>query len=71
MKLPALSRSRDVSPNMAIQTLFGSVPQEPSLLDRLKEGIEKTRTGLVDRIEELSGRQKRSMPIFSTSSNMP
>ncbi|HYO84357.1 MAG TPA: signaling recognition particle receptor family protein, partial [Bryobacteraceae bacterium] len=37
---------------MAIQTLFGSVPQEPSLLDRLKSGIEKTRSGLVDRIEE-------------------
>ena len=37
---------------MAIQTLFGSVPQEPTLLDRLKEGIEKTRTGFVDRIEE-------------------
>ena len=30
---------------MAIQTLFGSVPQEPQLLDRLKAGIEKTRTG--------------------------
>jgi fused signal recognition particle receptor len=40
---------------MAIQTLFGSVPQEPTLLDRLKEGIEKTRTGLVDRIEDALG----------------
>src|SRR5688572_9013692 len=37
---------------MAIQTLFGSVPQEPTLLERLKAGVEKTRTGLVDRIEE-------------------
>lgn len=37
---------------MAIQTLFGTVPQEPTLLDRLKSGIEKTRTGLTDRIEE-------------------
>ena len=37
---------------MAIQTLFGSVPQEPSLLERLKAGVEKTRSGLVDRIEE-------------------
>jgi fused signal recognition particle receptor len=37
---------------MAIQTLFGSVPQEPTLLEKLKAGIEKTRTGLVDRIEE-------------------
>lgn len=38
---------------MAIQTLFGSVPQEPNLLDRLKAGIEKTRSGLVDRIEDV------------------
>lgn len=41
---------------MAIQTLFGSVPTEPNLLDRLKAGIQKTRAGLVDRIEDvLSG----------------
>lgn len=38
-----------------IQTLFGSVPQEPNLLDRLKAGIEKTRAGLVDRIEDVIG----------------
>jgi fused signal recognition particle receptor len=37
---------------MAIQTLFGSVPQEPTLLEKLKVGIEKTRSGLMDRIEE-------------------
>jgi fused signal recognition particle receptor len=43
---------------MAIQTLFGSVPQEPTLLDRLKEGIQKTRAGLVDRLDELSGRRE-------------
>lgn len=44
---------------MAIQTLFGSVPQEPSLLDRLKEGIQKTRAGLVDRLEEaVSGKKQ-------------
>ena len=36
---------------MAIQTLFGTVPQEPSLLDRLKEGIQKTRAGLVEGYE--------------------
>ncbi len=43
---------------MAIQTLFGSVPTEPNLLDRLKAGIEKTRSGLVDRLEDvLSGRK--------------
>lgn len=44
---------------MAIQTLFGSVPEEPTLLDRLKAGIEKTRTGLTDRLEEaVSGRKQ-------------
>ena len=37
---------------MAIQTLFGSVPEEPNLLERLKAGIEKTRAGLVDRVED-------------------
>ena len=42
-----------------IQTLFGSVPQEPTLLDRLKSGIEKTRAGLVDRIEDvISGKKE-------------
>jgi fused signal recognition particle receptor len=42
-----------------IQTLFGSVPQEPTLLDRLKAGIEKTRTGLADRLEDaLSGKKE-------------
>src|SRR3954470_16730396 len=42
-----------------IQTLFGSVQQEPSLLDRLKAGVEKTRSGLVDRIEDvLSGKKE-------------
>ncbi len=44
---------------MAIQTLFGSVPTEPNLLDRLKAGIQKTRSGLVDRIEDvLSGKKE-------------
>jgi fused signal recognition particle receptor len=44
---------------MAIQTLFGSVPQEPNLLDRLKAGIQKTRSGLVDRLEDvLAGRKE-------------
>jgi fused signal recognition particle receptor len=42
-----------------IQTLFGSVPEEPSLLDRLKSGIQKTRTGLVSRLEDtLAGRKE-------------
>ncbi len=43
---------------MPIQTLFGSVPQEPNLLDRLKAGIEKTRAGLVDRVEDLVSGKK-------------
>jgi len=43
---------------MALQTLFGTVPEEPSLLERLKAGIEKTRAGLVDRLEEaVSGKK--------------
>src|SRR5437588_3075048 len=44
---------------MAIQTLFGSVPTEPTLLDRLKAGVEKTRSGLVDRLEDvISGKKE-------------
>ncbi|MBV8071761.1 MAG: signal recognition particle-docking protein FtsY [Acidobacteriaceae bacterium] len=44
---------------MAIQTLFGSVPTEPDLLDKLKAGIKKTRSGLVDRLEDvLSGKKE-------------
>lgn len=43
---------------MAIQTLFGSVPEEPNLLERLKAGIEKTRAGLVDRVEDLIAGKK-------------
>lgn len=42
-----------------IQTLFGSVEQEPNLLDRLKAGIQKTRSGLMDRLEDaVSGRKE-------------
>jgi fused signal recognition particle receptor len=42
---------------MAIQTLFGTVPTEPDLLEKLKAGIQKTRSGFVDRLEDvLSGR---------------
>jgi len=44
---------------LAIQTLFGAVPQEPNLLDRLKAGVEKTRAGLLDRIEDvISGKKE-------------
>jgi fused signal recognition particle receptor len=42
-----------------IQTLFGSVEQEPTLLERLKSGVEKTRAGLVTRLEDaLAGRKE-------------
>ncbi len=43
---------------MAIQTLFGSVPAEPNLLDRLKAGIQKTRSGFVDRLEDVLAGKK-------------
>lgn len=42
-----------------IQTLFGSVPQEPTLLEKLKSGVQKTRAGLVSRLEDvLQGRKE-------------
>ena len=42
-----------------IQTLFGSVPQEPTLLEKLKSGVQKTREGFVARVEEvLSGKKE-------------
>jgi fused signal recognition particle receptor len=44
---------------MAIQTLFGSVEQEPTLLEKLKAGVEKTRAGLVSKLEDaLAGRKE-------------
>ncbi len=43
---------------MAIQTLFGSASAEPNLLEKLKAGIQKTRSGLVGRIEEVFAGQK-------------
>ncbi len=46
---PAVSnflKSYHQEQGMAIQTLFGSGPTEPNLLDRLKAGIQKTRSGL-------------------------
>ena len=36
-----------------IQTLFGSAPPKPGLLERLQQAVEKTRAGLVDSIEDL------------------
>lgn len=43
-----------------VQTLFGSAePSQPSLLDRLKIGIQKTRAGLVTALEDtLQGRKE-------------
>jgi fused signal recognition particle receptor len=42
-----------------IQTLFGSVEQEPTLLEKLKSGVQRTRDGLVSRIEDvISGRKE-------------
>jgi len=42
-----------------IQTLFGSVEQEPTLLEKLKSGVEKTRAGLVTRLEDaLAGKKE-------------
>jgi fused signal recognition particle receptor len=42
-----------------IQTLFGSVEQEPTLLEKLKSGVQKTRDGLVSRIEDvIAGRKE-------------
>src|SRR5436853_5538589 len=45
-----------------IQTLFGSSPSpssEPNLLERLKLGIQKTRVGLMEKLEDaVSGRKE-------------
>jgi len=42
-----------------IQTLFGSVEQEPSLLEKLKSGVQKTRAGLVTALEDaVKGRKE-------------
>lgn len=44
---------------MAIQTLFGPAPAENNLFDRLKAGIQKTRSGFVDRLDDvLSGKKE-------------
>src|SRR6201997_704098 len=36
-----------------IQTLFGSLEQKPSFLDRMKEAVTRTRENLTERIEEV------------------
>jgi len=42
-----------------IQTLFGSVEQEPTLLEKLKSGVQKTREGLVSAIEDVISGKKQ------------
>ncbi len=42
-----------------IQTLFGSTEPEPTLFERLKKGIQKTREGLTDGLEELFAGKKK------------
>src|SRR5207244_3488763 len=42
-----------------IQTLFGSVEQEPTLLEKLKSGVQKTRDGFVSALEDvISGKKE-------------
>src|ERR1700723_2013598 len=42
-----------------IKSLFGSPPAEPNLLERLKAGIQKTRSGLIEKLEDaVSGRKE-------------
>jgi fused signal recognition particle receptor len=42
-----------------IQTLFGPAPQqEPNLLEKLKAGIQKTRSGMIERIEDVFSGKK-------------
>ena len=45
--------------NCMFTTLFGTVEEEPTLLDKLKAGIQKTRSGLVSAIEDaVSGKKE-------------
>ncbi|MDZ7636906.1 MAG: signal recognition particle-docking protein FtsY [Bryobacterales bacterium] len=41
-----------------IQTLFGSVPQEPTFFEKLQQGIRKTREGLTGKLEDLFAGKK-------------
>src|ERR1035441_8618 len=51
--LPRSANCGETGHSPMIQTLFGSVEQEPSLLERLKSGVQKTRAGLVTRLEDM------------------
>jgi fused signal recognition particle receptor len=48
------------------KTLFGSAPsKEPSLLERLKAGVQKTRAGLMEKLEDaVSGRKEISAEVL-------
>jgi fused signal recognition particle receptor len=53
-----------------IQTLFGSVEQEPSLLDKLKSGVQKTRAGLVSALEDaLQGKKEIDSDLLDELEN--
>lgn len=41
-----------------IQTLFGSLEEQPSFLDRMKEAVTRTRENLAERIEDVVGFRK-------------
>jgi len=41
-----------------IQTLFGSVPQEPTFFEKLQQGIKKTREGFSQKLEDLFAGRK-------------
>jgi fused signal recognition particle receptor len=53
---------------MAFQSLFGSSPapsSEPGLLERLKAGIQKTRVGLMEKLEDaVSGRKEINADVL-------
>jgi len=54
-----------------IQTLFGSVEQEPSLLEKLKSGVEKTRAGLVTALEDaLQGKKEIDAALLDELESM-
>ena len=41
-----------------IQTLFGSIPQEPTFFEKLQQGIKKTREGFSQKLEDLFAGRK-------------
>jgi fused signal recognition particle receptor len=53
-------------PTDMFKTLFGSAPsKEPSLLERLKAGVQKTRAGLMEKLEDaVSGRKEINADVL-------